>query len=86
MLSAWWNFEGVIHWKFVPNGRAVNADLYSQQLERVQEILRRWYSAVEVDLTEFFASENRDWYPRRIINLAERWLIMIESDGLYFGD
>ena len=33
MLCVWWNFEGVIHWEFVPNGRAVDADLYSQQLE-----------------------------------------------------
>ena len=41
MLCIWWNFEGVTQWEFVPNGRAVNAHLYSQQLERVHEILRR---------------------------------------------
>ena len=35
LLCVWWNFEGVIHWEFVPNGRAVEMDLYSQQLERV---------------------------------------------------
>ena len=46
VLCVWWNFENVIHWEFVPNGRAVNADLYSQQLERVHEILRRRYSAL----------------------------------------
>ena len=34
----WLNFEGVIHWEFVPNGRAVDANLYPQ-LERVYEIL-----------------------------------------------
>ena len=119
MLCVWWNFEGVIHWEFVPNGRAVDTDLYSQQLERVHEILRRrdpalvnWnrvllqqdnvrphtarttltkiqelggiellshpaynpdlahllrgrnfenIEAEEVGLTEFFASESRDW-------------------------
>ena len=33
MLYVWWNFEGVIHWEFVPNGHTVDADLYSQQLE-----------------------------------------------------
>ena len=43
MLCVWWNFEGVIHWNFIPNGRAVDADLYSQQLEIVHEILRRRY-------------------------------------------
>ena len=40
ILCIWWNFEGVIHWEFVPNGRAVDADLYPQQLEQVHEILR----------------------------------------------
>ena len=34
------------HWEFVPNGREVDADLYSQQLERVHEILRRRYPAL----------------------------------------
>ena len=54
MLCVWWNFEGVIHWKFVPNGRGVDADLYSQQLERVHEILRRryqlWLTEIEFSL------------------------------------
>ena len=40
--------------------------------------------AVKVDLTEFFASKLRDSYHREIINLAERCLKTIESDGLYF--
>ena len=42
--------------------------------------------AVEVSLNEFFTSKTRDWYRRGIINLAERWLKMIESDGLYFEE
>ena len=46
MFCVSWNFEGVIHWEFVPNGRAVDADLHSQQLERVHEILRRRYPAL----------------------------------------
>ena len=29
VMYVWWNFEGVIHWEFVPNGRAADADLYS---------------------------------------------------------
>ena len=41
ILCVWWNFEVVVHWEFVPNGHAVDAELYSQQLERVHEILRR---------------------------------------------
>ena len=46
MLCVWWNFESVIHWKFFPNGHEVDVDLYSQQLERVNEILRRRYPAL----------------------------------------
>ena len=45
-LCIWWNFVGVMHWEFVPNGRAVDADKYSQQLERVHEILRRRCTAL----------------------------------------
>ena len=40
--------------------------------------------AVEVGLTEFFASKTRDWYRREKINLAERWYKTIESDDPYF--
>ena len=40
--------------------------------------------AVEVGLTEFFASKTGEWYRREIINLTKRWLQTIESDGLYF--
>ena len=36
--------------------------------------------------TESFASNTRVWYRREIINLAERWLNTIESDGLYFEE
>ena len=46
ILCAWWNFEGVIHQAFVQNGLAVEADLYSQQLGIVHEILRRRYPAL----------------------------------------
>ena len=37
MLCVWWNFEGVIHFELVPEGLAINAELYSQQLERMYE-------------------------------------------------
>ena len=43
MLCVCWNFKGAIHYEFVPNGHAVDADLYSQQLERV---LERGYQAL----------------------------------------
>lgn len=46
MLCVWWNFEGVVHFEFVPHGRAVDADLYSQQLERVYDVLKARYPAL----------------------------------------
>lgn len=42
--------------------------------------------AVQVGLAEFFASKTRNWYRRGIMNLAERWLKTIESNGLYFEE
>ena len=35
MLCIWWNFEGPVHWELVPDGRAVNGNLYAEQLDRV---------------------------------------------------
>ena len=29
MLCVWWNLDCVIHWELVPNGRAIDVDLYS---------------------------------------------------------
>ena len=42
--------------------------------------------AVEVGLAEFFTSKTRHCYQRGIINIAERWLKTIESDGFYFEE
>ena len=46
MLWDSWNVEGVVHWEFVPNGSAVDTAIYSQQLERVHDILRQRYPAL----------------------------------------
>ena len=46
MLYDWCNFEGVIHFYFVPNGRTLDADVYSQVLERVHELFRQRYPAL----------------------------------------
>ena len=35
MLSVWWGVRGVTHWKLLPNGCNITADLYCQQLDRV---------------------------------------------------
>ena len=46
MLSVWWNYEGVLHFELVPDGHAVDADLYTQQLDRVYAVLRDRYPAL----------------------------------------
>ncbi len=43
MLCVWWNVDGVVHFELVPDGRAVNAELYSEQLERVYNVLKQRY-------------------------------------------
>lgn len=43
MLSVWWNFEGVVHWELVPDGKAVNGSLYAEQLERMHGALQERY-------------------------------------------
>ena len=35
MLSVWWGVRGNTHWKLLPNGCNITADLYCQQLDRV---------------------------------------------------
>lgn len=43
MLCVWWNCQGVIHFELVPDGKSINADLYSQQLERIYAALQKKY-------------------------------------------
>jgi histone-lysine N-methyltransferase SETMAR len=43
MLHVWWNVDGVVHFELVPDGRAVNAKLYSEQLERFYNVLKQRY-------------------------------------------
>ena len=46
MLCIWWNFEGILHFEFVPNGHFIDAELYCQQLERVYVKLKEKYPAM----------------------------------------
>ena len=43
MLCVWWNYQGIVHFELLRDGLAVNATLYTQQLERVHEVLRTRY-------------------------------------------
>jgi [histone H3]-lysine36 N-dimethyltransferase SETMAR len=46
MLCVWWNFEGVIHFELVANNRAINAELYTDQLDRMYTALGKKYPAL----------------------------------------
>lgn len=46
MLCVWWNFQGVIHYELLPDGFSINAELYSQQLDRMYASLQKKYPAV----------------------------------------
>ena len=41
---------------------------------------------LEDGIREFFASKDREWYRRRIEQLADRWLNVVNADGLYFEE
>jgi histone-lysine N-methyltransferase SETMAR len=155
MLCVWWNYEGPVHWELVPDGRAIDGNLYADQLQRVLDALSTRYPAllnrgrailqhdnapahtsrrvkqkiqelqgieviphpayspdlapsdyhlfrslshflrgrrfsseeeVKTGIAEFFASKTPDWYRHGIEQLAERWLRVIENDGLYFEE
>jgi hypothetical protein len=43
VLCVWWNYNGFIYYELVPDGRTINAQVYSQQLEKMYEVLLEKY-------------------------------------------
>lgn len=43
LMSVWWNLQCVLHYEYVQQGRAINAKLYFQQLDRVYDKLMKEY-------------------------------------------
>ncbi|GFW98500.1 histone-lysine N-methyltransferase SETMAR [Trichonephila clavipes] len=41
MLCVWWTCRQVVHYELLPTGQTVTVDLYSQQLERIQQALHQ---------------------------------------------
>ncbi|KIH64072.1 transposase [Ancylostoma duodenale] len=41
MLCVWWWVGGIIHWELVASGHTINADIYSMQLQRVNDKMRQ---------------------------------------------
>ncbi|CAF1237776.1 unnamed protein product [Didymodactylos carnosus] len=58
MICVWWNFEGVLHFELVPNGRAVNAELCCQQLDRVYDKLKEKYPTLVRRKRALFQQDN----------------------------
>jgi histone-lysine N-methyltransferase SETMAR len=46
LLCVWCNYEGLIYHELVPDGRTVNAEVYSQQLEKMYTVLFEKYPAL----------------------------------------
>jgi histone-lysine N-methyltransferase SETMAR len=46
LLCVWWNYEGLIYYKLVPDARMINAEVYSQQLEKMYTVLLEKYPAL----------------------------------------
>jgi histone-lysine N-methyltransferase SETMAR len=46
LLCVWWNYEGLIYYELVPDGRMINAELYSQQFEKMYMIFLKKYPAI----------------------------------------
>ena len=41
LLSIWWDRQGIIHFELLPPNATINAQLYFQQLERLNQALRK---------------------------------------------
>ena len=58
MICVWWNYEGVLHFELVPDGRAVDAELYCQQLDRVYDKLKQKYPTLVRRNRALFQQDN----------------------------
>jgi histone-lysine N-methyltransferase SETMAR len=43
LLCVWWNYEGLIYYELVADGRTINAEVYSQKLEKMYTVLLENY-------------------------------------------
>jgi histone-lysine N-methyltransferase SETMAR len=46
LLCVWWNYEGLIYYELVPDSHTINAEVYSQQLEKMYMVLLDKYPAL----------------------------------------
>lgn len=46
LLCCWWNIDGIIHFEVIRDGQAINAEIYSKQLQRVHDVLEIRYPEI----------------------------------------
>jgi histone-lysine N-methyltransferase SETMAR len=46
LLCIWWNYKGLIYYELVPDDCMINAEVYSQQLEKLYMVLLKKYPAL----------------------------------------
>jgi histone-lysine N-methyltransferase SETMAR len=46
LLSIWWNLKGIVYWELLESGATVTAEVYCEQLQRVQEALIKKHPAL----------------------------------------
>ena len=46
ILTVWLNYEGVLYFQLVPEGKAMNSELYWEQLGRMYTVLKEKYPAL----------------------------------------
>lgn len=51
MLCLWWNYAGIVHWELLPRNTTVTADVYIQQLDRLNQALQQKHP--KIDKVEF---------------------------------
>jgi histone-lysine N-methyltransferase SETMAR len=43
LLCIWWKYKGLIYYELVPDGRMINAEVYSLKLEKMYTVLLKKY-------------------------------------------
>lgn len=74
MICVWWNCDGVVHWEFVPGGRAVNSELYIEQLERLHAALSARYPDMIANNEILLQQDNAPAHTSRVTQQAIREL------------
>jgi hypothetical protein len=51
LLCGWWNYEGLIYYELMPDGRTINAEVYSQSEKMYTVLLEKDAALVKARVT-----------------------------------